>query len=119
MYVCVPCVYGFFEGQKNIRYPRTGVTDDFKLPCEYWELNLGPLKKQPVLLTIGPSLQALKDFFFLKHQQWQTLCILNIFFRQNHFYSYIVSAGIKGGHHHAYIILCFLKEFVFNLIFNS
>lgn len=54
---------GFFEGQKNIRYPRAGVTDDFKLPCEYWELNLGPLKKQPVLLTIGPSLQALKDFF--------------------------------------------------------
>lgn len=36
---------GFFEGQKNIRYPGTGVTDGFKLPCEYWELNLGPLKK--------------------------------------------------------------------------
>lgn len=57
---------GFFEGQKNIRYPGTGVTDGFKLPCEYWELNLGPLKKQPVLLTIGPKgpIKASKGFFF-------------------------------------------------------
>lgn len=76
---------GFFEGQKNIRYPGTGVTDGFKLPCECWELNLGPLKKQPVLLTIGPKgpIKASKGFFFfffLKQQQWQTLCIFNINF---------------------------------------
>jgi hypothetical protein len=26
------------------------------LPCGYWELNLGPLQEQPVLVTAEPSL---------------------------------------------------------------
>jgi hypothetical protein len=37
------------------------VTDSFELPCGYWELNLGPLKEQPVLLTTKPSPRFLKE----------------------------------------------------------
>ena len=45
-----------------VRYPETGVTDSCELPCGYWELNLGPLKEQPVPLTTEPSLQLPTDF---------------------------------------------------------
>ena len=41
---------------EGARYPGTGVIDNCKLPCGYWELNLGPLEEQPVLLTVEPSL---------------------------------------------------------------
>lgn len=45
---------GAQEGQKrDVGSPRTGVTDG----C--WELNLGALGEQTVLLTSEPSLQAL------------------------------------------------------------
>jgi len=33
----------------------SGVTDSYELPCGCWELNLGPLEEQPVLLTTEPS----------------------------------------------------------------
>jgi hypothetical protein len=42
---------------EGVRSPGTGVTDIYELPCECWELNLGPLEKQPALLTTEPSLQ--------------------------------------------------------------
>ena len=32
-------------------------TDSSEMPCVCWELNLGPLGKQPVLLTTKTSLQ--------------------------------------------------------------
>lgn len=39
--------------------PGIGIADDCELPCKYWELNLGPLRKQQNLLTpepfLGPS----------------------------------------------------------------
>lgn len=35
----------------------TGVTGSCEPLCACWELNSGPLQKQPVLLTIEPSLQ--------------------------------------------------------------
>ena len=34
-----------------------GVTDSFELPCGCWELNLGPLEEQPVLIDAEQSLQ--------------------------------------------------------------
>jgi hypothetical protein len=37
------------------------VTDSCELLCGCWELNLGPLEVQSVLLTTEPSLQPLKD----------------------------------------------------------
>lgn len=32
------------------------VTDSCELPCAFWELNLGPLQRQKVLLTTEQSL---------------------------------------------------------------
>lgn len=34
------------------------LTDGCKLPCGYWELDLGPLQEQEVLLAAEPSLRA-------------------------------------------------------------
>lgn len=39
-----------------IRSSGTGITDRCQLPCEFWDLNPGPLEKQSVLLTAEPSL---------------------------------------------------------------
>ena len=46
------CIW--YEG---VRFPGTGVTDSCELSCGCWELNLGPLGKQPVLQTAEPSVQ--------------------------------------------------------------
>ena len=42
---------------ESYKSSRTGVPDSCELPCGCWELNLGPLEKQPVLLTTEPLLQ--------------------------------------------------------------
>jgi hypothetical protein len=36
------------------------IIDGYEAPCGFWELNSGPLGKQPVLLTAEPSLQPNK-----------------------------------------------------------
>ena len=41
----------------GVRFPATEVTDRCELPCGCWELNLGPLEEQSVLLNTEPSLQ--------------------------------------------------------------
>lgn len=49
---CLPvCLY---EGSIS---PGTEVTDFGELPCACWELNLGPLEEQPMLLpaAMGPA----------------------------------------------------------------
>jgi hypothetical protein len=51
---------------QGIRYPGTGVTDSFELPCRYWELNSGLLEEQLVLLTAEPFLQTLSSLSFFK-----------------------------------------------------
>jgi hypothetical protein len=38
------------------------ITDGCEPPCGCWELNSGPLKEQPVLLTTEPSLQPSRLF---------------------------------------------------------
>jgi hypothetical protein len=45
MYVCI----------ENVGSPGTGVRDSCDLPCKCWELNLGPLEEQTVLLTTESS----------------------------------------------------------------
>ena len=37
---------------EGVESSETGVTGGCELPCKCWELNLGPLLEQPVLLTI-------------------------------------------------------------------
>lgn len=40
---------------EGVGYPGTGVTDGCELPCGGWEMSLGPLEVQPVLVTAKPS----------------------------------------------------------------
>jgi hypothetical protein len=37
------------------------ITDSHESPCGYWELNSGPLKEQPVLLTTEPKNELLNS----------------------------------------------------------
>jgi hypothetical protein len=41
----------------------TGVIDGSEPPCGCWELNLGRLQEQPVLVTNEPSLKHLPEYF--------------------------------------------------------
>jgi hypothetical protein len=45
------------EIRRGYWIPGAGVTDSCELLCGCWELNLGPLQKQPVLSTPEPALQ--------------------------------------------------------------
>ena len=45
-----------FYVHEGIRSPATGYLDSCELPCGCWELNLGPLEEQSVLLTTEPFL---------------------------------------------------------------
>jgi hypothetical protein len=47
------------EARRGAGSLETGVTDSCKPPCGYWELNLGPLEKQPVLSIAESSLKPL------------------------------------------------------------
>ena len=58
---------------EGVRSPVTGSSDSYNLPCGCWELNLGPLEEQSVLLTTEPSLQP-RDRFSLQ----VTLAILEL-----------------------------------------
>ena len=40
------------------------ITDGFEPPCDCWELNLGPLEEQAMLLTAEPFLQPLEITFY-------------------------------------------------------
>jgi hypothetical protein len=51
MHWCFDCMCVLHEG---IGSPGIGVIDSCELPCGCWELNLGPLEEQPVLLTTSP-----------------------------------------------------------------
>lgn len=48
---------------EGVRFPGTGVTDDCEPLGGFWDLNLGPLQEQNVLLTNEPSLQPEKENF--------------------------------------------------------
>ena len=53
---------------EGVKSPGTGGTHSCELSCGCWELNLGPLEEQPVLLTIETSLQPLVLWFFFLRQ---------------------------------------------------
>ena len=59
MHVCAPYVCCACRGQKESAGSLgTGVTDGCEPPCACWELTLGSLEEQPVLLTTESSLQS-------------------------------------------------------------
>lgn len=41
--------------EEGVGSPGTGVTDSWELSCGCWEMNLNPLKEQPMLLMTGLS----------------------------------------------------------------
>lgn len=49
-----------YRPDKNVRFPGTGGTEYYELPYEFRKSNLGPLRKQQVLLAPKPSLQLHK-----------------------------------------------------------
>lgn len=63
VYVCVPtCKYVHhvsacyrWKSEKFFKSPGCGVADTYEPTCGFWELNLGPLQKQSVLLTPEPT----------------------------------------------------------------
>lgn len=60
MCVCKPSVWGqLWRPEKDIKDPGARGTDSFESPqCGCWELDLGPLEEQKVLLTAEPFLQS-------------------------------------------------------------
>ena len=54
---CTKCAQSPQRPKEGIRFSGTGITDRCEPAGGCWELNLGPLEKQPVLLTAEPSLQ--------------------------------------------------------------
>ena len=48
------------------------IIDSCELPCGCWELNSGPLEKQPVFLSTEPSLQSPSLTFILKNNYTYT-----------------------------------------------
>lgn len=57
----VLCVHAHSE--EGVEFPRIGVTDGCELWCRHWELNLGPMKEQQVLLTAKPSVKTQAKLF--------------------------------------------------------
>lgn len=51
------------EGVVGIRSSGIGVTGDSETWCGFWELNQGPIKKQPVLVAAESSRQPYKLLF--------------------------------------------------------
>ncbi|EDL00481.1 mCG113792, isoform CRA_a, partial [Mus musculus] len=54
--VCI--TRGSLETRRGLRVAGIAEIDGCELPCRCWELNLGPLEEQQVLLTTEPSLQS-------------------------------------------------------------
>ena len=63
VHICVPCVPVPEETEEGLGSPETSYMSGCEPPCRWWELNLGLLQEQEILLTTGPFLQA--KFFFL------------------------------------------------------
>ena len=77
MHVCAPYVCLLPEYTiEGIKSPRMRVTDSYELPCKCWQLNLGPLEEQPVLLTTEPSFSPFSLCFktdYIRHKSPQYL----------------------------------------------
>jgi hypothetical protein len=52
------------EARECVGSSGTGITDGCELPCGSWELNPGPLEKQPVLLTLSDLSSPMNGYLF-------------------------------------------------------
>lgn len=60
LYVCASHVCLVSIKTRAIKVSVIRITDDCKLSCGYWKLNLGPVREQKILLTMEPSFQFQK-----------------------------------------------------------
>lgn len=54
MYVCtIPYIHAWWpqDSEEGLRFPRNGVMDVNEPACGSWDLNMGPVQTQQVLLT--------------------------------------------------------------------
>lgn len=57
VYACVHHMQAWCpQKSEGVRSPGIGIIDVCELPCECWELNMGPPQKEQVLLTTKVSL---------------------------------------------------------------
>lgn len=64
--LCTLCVHGVCRVEKKCGItPGTGIRDSCKPPCWFWDLNLDPLGKQPMILSAEPSFQFFPPSPFL------------------------------------------------------
>lgn len=82
--MCTTCIPGACECQKRVSDP-LGL--ELQPLCGPWELTLGPLEEQPVLLTVEPSLQLPNIFFKIPRFVFQIFKII-LTFKYTHWYSY-------------------------------
>jgi hypothetical protein len=67
LFLCTLVFYLHVCQYEEAGFPGTGLTDSCKLPCGCWELNLSPLKDQPMpILTMEPSRQTLGGVVLIK-----------------------------------------------------
>lgn len=89
--VCILCACSTHRSHKKAwdGYPGTGVADGCELPCGICGLSLGPLERQPYLLTpelllslwIYGYLSFNWNGFYLEHPNWLTFpFVLNVSF---------------------------------------
>lgn len=57
MYICYTQAWDPRESKDKGGFPGTEVMGGYKPPHRYWELNLGPLQEQQVLLASESTLQ--------------------------------------------------------------
>lgn len=103
-------ISGTHRAQKGIESPRTGLMGGCELSCGYWELNLGALQEQQVLLTDEPSLQppCRNNFnmnFFLPVSFSNILCEFFLAYHHHHLHSCHYREA-TGWHRSKFRILC-------------
>jgi hypothetical protein len=67
IYLFIICVYTVAVFRHSRREHQIFVTDGCEPPCGCWDLDLGPLEEQSVLLTAEPSHQAREINFYGKN----------------------------------------------------
>lgn len=74
-YICAWCPQG---PEHNVGPPGTEVTEGCELPYGYWEVNLGSLQKQQMLLTTRLiSLASYSTLIGFLHYKFESLTHLN------------------------------------------
>ena len=94
-YVCITCIYYLRRPEKVIGCPGTKVQMIEPL-CECWQLDPGPLEKQPVLQRAEPSLQPQAPTFFNFTQRTEILFPCFILYLVCHLFHLFPRYGVSN-----------------------